>query len=58
VASPLGITALLLFVSGVPPLEKAADQRWGDQPAYRHYRQRTSLIVPLPPKNREQLNQP
>ena len=47
-ASPLLITALLLFVSGVPPLEKSADQRWGKRKTYQEYKQRTRLIIPLP----------
>lgn len=46
--SPIFIAALLLFVSGVPPLEKSADKRWGNDPAYKRYKQSTSLIVPLP----------
>lgn len=48
--SPVGITILLLFVSGVPLLEKAADTRWGDIPAYRSYKRSTSVLVPFPPR--------
>lgn len=47
-ASPLFIIVLLLFVSGIPILEKSADKRWGDNPAYRQYKKRTSILVPLP----------
>jgi steroid 5-alpha reductase family enzyme len=47
---PLGLTLLLLFVSGVPLLEKAADRRWGADAAYADYKRRTSLFVPLPPR--------
>lgn len=50
VLSPLVITILLLFVSGIPILEKQADERWGNKAAYQAYKQRTSLLVPLPPK--------
>lgn len=46
IASPLFITSLLLFVSGIPKLEKSADERWGDKAAYREYKRRTSLLVP------------
>jgi steroid 5-alpha reductase family enzyme len=49
-ASPIFITLLLLFASGVPVLEKSADKRWGDLPEYRHYKKRTSLLIPLPPR--------
>jgi len=45
---PAFITLLLLFVSGIPMLEKSAEARFGDDPAYREYRQRTSILVPLP----------
>lgn len=44
--SPLTITFMLLFVSGVPMLEKAMK----DQPGYAEYAQKTSIFLPLPPK--------
>jgi steroid 5-alpha reductase family enzyme len=47
---PLAITLLLLFVSGVPLLEKSADARYGGDPAYQAYKRGTSLFIPLPPK--------
>lgn len=50
VISPAFITFLLLFVSGVPVLESSADKRWGDDPAYRLYKKRTSALIPLPNK--------
>lgn len=46
--SPLLITVVLLFVSGVPLLEKSADKRWGTLPEYQAYKRRTRLLVPLP----------
>jgi steroid 5-alpha reductase family enzyme len=49
-ASPLFIVCLLLFVSGIPPLEKSADARWGNNPDYQAYKKRTSVLVLLPPK--------
>jgi steroid 5-alpha reductase family enzyme len=49
VAGPLLITLLLLFVTGVPPLERSAADKYG--PAYRAYRRRTSILVPLPPRS-------
>ncbi len=48
--SPVFISILLLFISGVPPLEKAADARWGKDKAYQTYKKTTSLIVPFPKK--------
>ncbi len=43
---PLTLTYLLLFISGVPLIEN----RRKSDPAYRRYMERTSMIVPLPPK--------
>lgn len=43
---PLTLTVLILFVSGIPPIEKKKKSN----PAYAAYMRRTSPIVPLPPK--------
>jgi steroid 5-alpha reductase family enzyme len=45
VAGPLMITGLLLFVSGIPPLEQSAQRRWGTLPEYQAYRKRTRLLI-------------
>lgn len=50
VLSPLTITGLLLFVSGVPLLEKAM----ADKPGYAEYAARTSIFVPWFPKKKEE----
>ena len=50
VAGPVFITLLLLFGTGIPPLERSADAKYGDDPAYREYKRRTSILVPLPPR--------
>ena len=47
--SPVFVALLLLRVSGVPLLEKAADEKWGGQLDYEAYKHRTSLLVPRPP---------
>lgn len=44
--SPLLITYLLLFVSGIPILEK----RYEDNEAFQAYAKKTSIFFPLPPK--------
>jgi len=49
-ASPLFITFMLLFVSGIPLLEKSADAKWGKDSAYKKYKKSTSVLVPFPPK--------
>jgi steroid 5-alpha reductase family enzyme len=51
VIGPVFITLLLLFVSGIPLLEKSAEAKYGDDPAYLEYRRRTSILVPLPPRS-------
>ena len=50
VAGPAFITMLLLFVTGIPPLERAADEKHANDPAYHAYKRRTSVLVPLPPR--------
>ena len=50
VIGPVFITLLLLFVSGIPLLEKSADAKFGEDPAYQEYKRRTSILVPLPPR--------
>lgn len=51
VIGPVFITLLLLFVSGIPLLERSAEAKYGDDPAYREYKRRTSILVPLPPRS-------
>jgi steroid 5-alpha reductase family enzyme len=46
--SPVYIATLLIFVSGIPLLEKSADAKWGDNPAYQQYKKQTSPLVLLP----------
>ena len=47
-AGPLTITALLLFVTGIPTLEASAERKWGRDPEYAAYRQRTNRLIPWP----------
>lgn len=46
IMSPLTITFLLLFVSGVPLTEK----RFEGRPGWNEYKKRTSVFFPLPPR--------
>jgi len=48
--SPVFITILLTRISGVPMLEKRADEKWGGQEDYEAYKANTSVLIPLPPK--------
>jgi steroid 5-alpha reductase family enzyme len=44
--SPVFVTLLLTRVSGVPLLEKKADEKWGGQEEYEAYKQRTPVLIP------------
>lgn len=48
--SPVFITLLLLFVSGIPLLEKSSDARYAARPDYQTYKRRTSVLIPVPPR--------
>lgn len=43
---PVFISLMLLFVSGVPLLEKSAEEKWGNDPEFRDYQKTTSLVIP------------
>ena len=47
--SPIFITLLITRVSGIPMLEKRADEKWSGQPDYKAYKARTSVLVLRPP---------
>jgi steroid 5-alpha reductase family enzyme len=47
--SPLFVFILLTRVSGVPMLEKRADDKWGGQPEYEAYKARTPVLMMKPP---------
>ncbi|MEQ8263101.1 DUF1295 domain-containing protein [Pseudohaliea sp.] len=44
--SPLFVYLLLTRVSGIPLLERRGSERWGDDPAYRDYLERTPVLFP------------
>jgi steroid 5-alpha reductase family enzyme len=47
--SPVFVFVLLTRVSGIPLLEKRADEKWGGTDAYEAYRRKTPLLIPRPP---------
>lgn len=49
--SPIFVTILLTRISGIPMLEKRADERWGDEAEYQRYKAQTSVLVPRPPSS-------
>lgn len=46
IVGPITITILILFVSGVPLLEK----KYAGRPDFEEYKKRTSIFIPLPPR--------
>ena len=52
--SPIFVILLLTRVSGIPLLEAKAERKWGDDPSYRAYRERTPALVPgIRPRQRD-----
>lgn len=47
--SPAFTALLLLKVTGVPMVEKAGMQKWGQEPEYLHYMANTNCLIPGPP---------
>ncbi|WP_052599175.1 DUF1295 domain-containing protein [Aureispira sp. CCB-QB1] len=47
IISPLWIIFLLVFVSGIPLLQKAAQKKYGHLESYQSYQKNTSLLVPF-----------
>ena len=47
--SPVFVILLLTRVSGVPLLEKKADDKWGEDADYQAYKRNTPALIPRPP---------
>jgi len=45
-SAPVFIFILLRYISGVPMLEKSADQRWGHLESYKTYKNQTPVLLP------------
>ena len=46
VFSPAFVAFLIGKVSGIPILERMAEKRWGEEPAYKAYRDSTAVLIP------------
>lgn len=46
ILGPIFITVLLLFVSGIPKLEKSYDERFGKTTEYKKYKEETGILFP------------
>ena len=49
--SPVFVAFLLMKMSGVPLLERKADERWGGQEDYEAYKASTPVLIPRPPRS-------
>ena len=49
--SPVFVFILLTRISGIPMLEKRADDKWGGEPAYENYKRNTPVLFPKPPSD-------
>lgn len=49
--SPIFVYFLLTRGSGLPPLERRAEEKWGDDPEYRAYVERTPALWLWPPRS-------
>ena len=48
--SPVFVWVLLTRISGLPMLERRAEERWGEEQAYVEYTQNTPVLLPRPPR--------
>ena len=47
IISPIWITFLLVFVSGIPLLQKASQKKYGSLKSYQTYQKNTPLLIPF-----------
>jgi steroid 5-alpha reductase family enzyme len=52
VIGPVAITYIILFVTGIPTLEASAKKKWGANPAYHAYVNRTNRLILWRPNER------
>jgi len=48
--SPIFVALLITRISGIPMLEKRADEKWGSRADYEAYKRATSVLIPRPPR--------
>jgi len=51
--SPIFVALLITRISGIPMLEKRADEKWGGREDYEAYKRTTSVLIPRPPRRAE-----
>ena len=53
IVGPVAITYILLYVTGIPPLERSAERKWGGESGYQKYKRSTNVLIPWPPHRRD-----
>jgi steroid 5-alpha reductase family enzyme len=48
ILGPITEAFMICCLSGIPPLENAAEKKWKDDKQYKHYKQTTPILVPNP----------
>ncbi|CAM9992241.1 unnamed protein product [Pylaiella littoralis] len=49
ICGPLFLTTILLFASGIPTVESSWAKKYGGSDSFWEYRERTSILIPMPP---------
>ena len=52
IVSPVFVAMLLTSISGIPILERRADEKWGGESDYESYKRRTPVLIPKRPQRR------
>jgi len=57
VLGPVWVFILLNYITGIPLLEKRADEKWGGNPEYEQYKKEVSILAIMPRRTSKQEQQ-